>query len=258
MDSAPLSRSEPVHVHVLVLVLVLGLSGCRPGPTCCEVVELRQYVLRPGQRDVLISLFDRELLAPQEAGGMRIPGQFRDLDRPDRFVWLRGYPDMASRERSLTAFYQGPTWKAHRDAARATMIDADDVLLLRPARPGSGFAAAGDLRSPVIVLATIYHLAAPATGEVVADFERAAAAAGAAVFACFVTDPSPNTYPALPVREGEQVFVAFTAAAPGVDLSAALARWTAAPTETRRLGPSAGSRLGRRIASRGARCSDRD
>jgi hypothetical protein len=31
------------------------------------VVELRQYTLRPGQRDVLIDLFDRELVESQEA-----------------------------------------------------------------------------------------------------------------------------------------------------------------------------------------------
>jgi NIPSNAP len=64
---------------------------------CCPVVELRQYTLRPGQREVLVELFDRELVASQEAVGMRIIGQFRDLDRPDRFGWLRGFADMDSR-----------------------------------------------------------------------------------------------------------------------------------------------------------------
>jgi hypothetical protein len=34
------------------------------------VVELRQYTLRPGQRDVLIALFDREFVESQEAEGM--------------------------------------------------------------------------------------------------------------------------------------------------------------------------------------------
>ena len=48
------------------------------------VVELRQYTLRPGQRDVLIDLFDREFVESQEATGMAIVGQFRDLDDPDR------------------------------------------------------------------------------------------------------------------------------------------------------------------------------
>ena len=49
--------------------------------SCCPVVELRQYTLRHGQRDVLIELFDRELIETQEAVGMELIGQFRDLDR---------------------------------------------------------------------------------------------------------------------------------------------------------------------------------
>ena len=51
----------------------------------------------PGQRDVLIELFDWEFIETQEAVGMKVIGQFRDLDDPDRFVWLRGYQDMPSR-----------------------------------------------------------------------------------------------------------------------------------------------------------------
>src|SRR5690349_20512713 len=94
------------------------------------VVELRQYTLRPGQRDTLVDLFDGELVEPQEATGMAVLGQFRDLDDPDRFVWLRGFPSTAARAPSLHAFYGGPTWKRHGPAANATMIDSDDVLLL--------------------------------------------------------------------------------------------------------------------------------
>ncbi|MGH2474717.1 MAG: NIPSNAP family protein, partial [Candidatus Limnocylindrales bacterium] len=75
---------------------------------CCPVVELRQYTLHAGQRDVLVELFDREFVESQEAVGMELIGQFRDLDRPDRFVWLRGFPDMERRRRALEAFYGGP------------------------------------------------------------------------------------------------------------------------------------------------------
>jgi hypothetical protein len=45
--------------------------------TCCPLVELRQYTLHPGKRDVLIDLFDREFVESQEALGMKhrsIPG----------------------------------------------------------------------------------------------------------------------------------------------------------------------------------------
>ena len=56
----------------------------------------------------MIDLFDREFVEPQEALGMKVIGQFRDLERPDRFVWLRGFSDMPSRKQMLADFYGGP------------------------------------------------------------------------------------------------------------------------------------------------------
>ena len=181
---------------------------------CCPVVELRQYTLRPGQRDVLIELFDRALADPQEADGMQIIGQFRDIDRDDRFVWLRGFPDMERRRESLEAFYGGPVWKAHSKAANATMIDVDDVLLLRPATATSGFAALpprpglGEHVPAGIVLATICSLVAPTAGaELARRLSPELAALTPPALATFVEEPSKNTFPALPVRTGEHVVV---------------------------------------------------
>ena len=100
------------------------------------IVELRQYDLVPGTRDTLIDIFDRQLIEGQEAEGMAIIGQFRDLDNPDSFVWLRGFADMETRRKALDGFYSGPVWLANRDAANATMLRFDNVLLLRPATAG--------------------------------------------------------------------------------------------------------------------------
>ena len=189
--------------------------------TCCPIVELRQYTLHPGQRDVLIELFDREFVESQEELGMDVIGQFRDLDRPNRFVWLRGFRDMHSRARALEDFYGGPVWKAHRDAANATMIDSDNVLLLRPARTGSEFQIRND-RSTVgakgtgkgLIVATIYYFDASVTDEFVGFFENAIRQVlteeGASVLAYFVTEHTKNNFPRLPVREGENVFVWFS------------------------------------------------
>jgi NIPSNAP len=77
------------------------IPHAQPPQTCCPIVELRQYTLHPGQRDALIELFDREFVESQEALGMKIIGQFRDLDNPNRFVWLRGFRDMRSRAQAL-------------------------------------------------------------------------------------------------------------------------------------------------------------
>jgi hypothetical protein len=178
-------------------------------------VELRQYTLHPGKRDTLIELFDREFVTGQEATGMTIIGQFRDLDNPDRFVWLRGFADMPSRERSLTDFYGGPVWKAHSQAANATMIDSSNVLLLHPARSESGFMAPPTIKAKAasngLVVGTIYYFDEPVTEEFVAFFERGLKPVledtGASILAYFVTDASPNSFPGLPVREGENVFV---------------------------------------------------
>jgi NIPSNAP len=194
--------------------------------TWSPIVELRQYTLHPGARDTLIELFDREFIESQEELGMKVIGQFRPLDDPDRFIWLRGYPDMATRARGLAAFYDGPVWAQHRDAANATMIDSDNVLLLRPAGPGRGFVLdrerppPGSTRIPDgLVVATIYYLD-PSAADQFPDFFDSALApalthAGASILAVFVTEDAPNNFPRLPVREGERVLVYFAAFADG-------------------------------------------
>jgi hypothetical protein len=176
------------------------------------VVELRQYTLKPGQRDTLIEIFDRELVESQEATGMRILGQFRDLDRPDHFVWLRSFPDLATRHAALTAFYGGPVWNEHGRAAAATMLDSDDVLLLRPtAAPGIPPADTPRPGGPARMIAvTVFPL--PTADDrplraVLDETDPLLPSAGREYLAEFVTEPAANTYPALPVREGEHVVV---------------------------------------------------
>jgi hypothetical protein len=53
----------------------------------CSIVELRRYALRPNARETLIELFDREFVETQEAVGMSILGQFRDVDDQNAFVF---------------------------------------------------------------------------------------------------------------------------------------------------------------------------
>jgi len=186
-----------------------------------NVIELRQYAMQPARRDELVELFEREFIESQEAVGMHVIGQFRDLDAPDRFVWLRGFADMAVRAEALDGFYSGPTWKRHREAANATIVDSDDVLLLRPARADSRFAKAPKPRSPLnaattddgLLEAGICSLDASVDEDFLERFERKLAprlqAAGAELIGVYVTEASANTYPRLPVREGEQVLVWF-------------------------------------------------
>jgi NIPSNAP protein len=177
-------------------------------------------MLHPGKRESLIDLFERELIESQEAVGIAVIGHFRDLADPNRFVWLRGFPDMQSRASSLNAFYHGAHWMAHRESANATMMDNDDVLLLRPARGESGFTLEGRVRSPLgaddaagLLVATLYYFDAPVDDTFVGFFERELKPeinpAGVSVLSYFVSEYSANTFSALPVREGEHVFAWF-------------------------------------------------
>jgi hypothetical protein len=228
-----------------------------PAAPDCRVVELRQYTLHPGQRDRLIALFDSEFVESQEALGMAVLGQFRDLDDADRFVWLRGFCDMAARGAALPAFYGGPVWAAHRNAANATMLDSDDVLLLRPAWDGAALsvptqprAPRGETALPAGVLhALVLHLKAPAVPELLSAC-RALPAAGARVLAWYASEAAPNNFPRLPVREGEPVLLGlalFDDAPVGEGWARAtdaqLQPWLARPSQHLRLAPTARSAL---------------
>ncbi|MBC8027832.1 MAG: NIPSNAP family protein [Steroidobacteraceae bacterium] len=185
-----------------------------------DVIELRQYTLKPGRRDELIDLFEREFIETQEDCGIRVLGQFRDRGRPDHFVWLRGFESLASRATALPRFYTGPAWQEFRNRANDTMIDSDDVMLLKSmvagvglpqlaARPGIG----GQPRESGLVLATIYLLAAPVDAGFRALFDEhiapASKRAGAPPLAAFETEYTPNNYPRLPVRTGVNACVRF-------------------------------------------------
>jgi len=190
--------------------------------TYSPILELRTYALHPGRRDDLIKLFEREFIESQEAVGIQVIGQFNDLDDPNQFVWLRGFNDMSARAQSLHAFYDGPVWKAHRDAANATMIDSDNVLLLRLPHGTRGFSFRNGHRPSIgsrsrqdgFIAATIYYFDAPVASSFIRYFEDTIkpvlVETDAEVLAYFVTEDSPNNFPRLPVREGENAFVWFS------------------------------------------------
>ncbi|MFG1702250.1 NIPSNAP family protein [Nonomuraea sp. M3C6] len=216
------------------------------------IYELRRYTMRPGRRDTLIELFEREFVEGQEATGMRVTGSFRNPDAPDMFPWLRAFADMPTRRAALHAFYSGPVWLANRDAANATLIDSDDVLLLHSV--GSAEPPAWE-RPPVgaaeppssLYVATIYHVEDGFAAFFAREAVPALTEAGVPPIGCLESEHSPNDYPRLPVRTGENVFVWFARFETAeeereVDLPMLKPRLTAAP-ERLRLRPTARSAM---------------
>ncbi|MBV9527939.1 NIPSNAP family protein [Sphingomonas sp.] len=200
-------------------------------PNSHPVVELRQYKLVHGAQEKFIALFDREFVDTQEALGMRLIGQFHDHDRRDRFTWIREFPDMSARAQMLDSFYNGPVWAKHRGVANPLLDDNDNVLLLRPARDGSGFgpstprAAIGAAPKPAeTYFAVIEYLwKDPNDGFSSFFLDHAAPLleqAGLPILGVYVPEELPNNFPRLPTRPDRKVLIWFTKASQPDDFDA--------------------------------------
>jgi len=174
-----------------------------------QVLELRQYTLKGGTRAAFTQLFEREFVAPQNAVGAHVLGVFRDLDDPDRFVWVRGFTSMEARKTALEAFYFGPVWNAHRDQANGMMIDSDNVLLLHPLM-GGDVLDSERLGGHGVVRIAIHRLRATDPAAFAAFFNDVMVPriekAGGHVLATLITETAANSFPRLPVREHDPVF----------------------------------------------------
>ncbi len=179
------------------------------------IVELRRYTFRPNQRDAFVDLFEERFIESQEAVGARVLGTFCVAGRPDTLVWLRAFQHMEGRKHALESFYDGPVWQMHRDAANETMIDSDDVHLLRAISPEGGVPIAGRRPAPgERKPAATYSLLiselrfAEGLGNYHLWLRLFLRKAGADPVASLGTVPVENNYPRLPVWQNRPVHVA--------------------------------------------------
>jgi NIPSNAP len=94
------------------------------------VIEMRSYKLKPGTRERFLEIF-RARTQPEHARiGMRILGPFLSIEDPDVFFFMRGFPDLASREPMKAQFYEGELWKTELEGLLMPMIEKFDVVLV--------------------------------------------------------------------------------------------------------------------------------
>ena len=82
----------------------------------CPIVEFHDVRTEKFKTEKYLTLIEDRLAALLLAAGGTPLGHFAVDDHPDRLILLRGFADMGSRRRALTAFHQSPEWAA--DAAR--------------------------------------------------------------------------------------------------------------------------------------------
>jgi hypothetical protein len=62
--------------------------------------------------------------------GMKILGPFLSVEDPDVFFFMRGFPDLASREPMKARFYESALWKNELERVLMPMLDRYDVVLI--------------------------------------------------------------------------------------------------------------------------------
>jgi hypothetical protein len=97
-----------------------------------KVLELRNYLIRPGQRDSFIDYFENFFIQSQNILGGYTLGQYKVKGADDNFFWIRGFHNMTSRNTFLNDFYYGPVWKEHKVVANSMLLNNDNVHLLKP------------------------------------------------------------------------------------------------------------------------------
>lgn len=189
------------------------------------IIEFRRYTTVEGGQAAFARYF--ETLFPeafQQLGAMAL-GQFTEPERPNSFLWLRGFASWEQRAVANAAFYYGPVWKEHKAMLNGLMTDSDNVLLLRPLQAGSGvpvLPAVDPLREPdgaqgaaVAMLFAVHPGALERFAELAAPAFAAWRDAGWRQAGLLATLDMPNNFPQLPVRGDGPHLVWLGIAAPG-------------------------------------------
>lgn len=97
------------------------------------IVEMRTYRVTPGMRARFLEVFRTKSIPAHREIGMKIAGPFLSVEDPDVFFFMRGFPDLESREPMKAKFYEGELWKSELEAELMPMLEKYEVVLVEDA-----------------------------------------------------------------------------------------------------------------------------
>jgi hypothetical protein len=100
------------------------------GEAAAMVIEMPTYTTKPGCRERFLEVFREKRVLARVEIGMKLWGPFLSLEHPDTFFFMRGFPDLASREPMKARFYQGELWKSQWENVLMPMIEKYDVVVV--------------------------------------------------------------------------------------------------------------------------------
>jgi len=98
------------------------------------IVEVRSYRVTPGKRDEFLRTFETRSIPALQAHGMKIVGPMVDVENPNKFVFLRGFPSMEELHRMKNDYYGGKIWKEELEHILMPMLESYDVILCETTR----------------------------------------------------------------------------------------------------------------------------
>ena len=94
------------------------------------IVEMRTYRTKPGKRPEFLEIFRSRSIPAHLEIGMKISGPFLSVEDPDVFFFMRGFPDLASRDPMKAKFYDGELWKGELENVLMPMLEKYDVVVV--------------------------------------------------------------------------------------------------------------------------------
>ena len=94
------------------------------------IIEMRTYKTKPGMRSQFLEIFRSRSIPAHEEIGMRILGPFLSIEDPETFFFMRGFPDLASREPMKAKFYEGELWKGELESIVMPMLEKYEVVIV--------------------------------------------------------------------------------------------------------------------------------
>ena len=94
------------------------------------IIEMRTYKTKPGKRPPFLDIFRSKSIPAHNEIGMKILGPFLSVEDPDTFFFMRGFPDLQSREPMKAKFYEGELWKRELESILMPMLDGYEVVLV--------------------------------------------------------------------------------------------------------------------------------
>jgi hypothetical protein len=106
-------------------------SGARAQGGPAMFFELRQYHIRPGQRENWVKCMEEEIIPFQVKMGMVILGSFVGEEDQSVYVWIRRFENEPERKRLYDAVYQSDYWKNDISPRVGAMIDREKIVVTR-------------------------------------------------------------------------------------------------------------------------------